>query len=89
MKKQPLGKLPADAYGMLELPVAAADILDGFRSAGFDRHVLGRRGRARYCRRHSREALERARRIVVNELTRTAQIDSGAPVAKLLPSQKK
>ena len=30
--KQPLGKLPADAFGMLELPVLAADILDGFRA---------------------------------------------------------
>jgi regulator of RNase E activity RraA len=32
MKKQPLGKLPADAFGMLELPAIAADILDGFRA---------------------------------------------------------
>ncbi len=32
MKKQPLGKLPADAFGMLELPVITADILDGFRA---------------------------------------------------------
>ncbi len=32
MKKQPLGKLGPDAFGMLELPVIAADILDGFRA---------------------------------------------------------
>ncbi|HZL41472.1 MAG TPA: RraA family protein [Pseudolabrys sp.] len=32
MKKQPLGKLPADAFGMLELPAIGADILDGFRA---------------------------------------------------------
>jgi regulator of RNase E activity RraA len=32
MKKQPLGKLGSDAFGMLELPVIAADILDGFRA---------------------------------------------------------
>ncbi len=30
--KQPLGKLPADAFGMLELPVIAADIIQGFRA---------------------------------------------------------
>jgi hypothetical protein len=28
MAKQTLGKLPADAFGMLELPVLPADILD-------------------------------------------------------------
>lgn len=32
MKKQPLGKLGPDAFGVLELPVIAADILDGFRA---------------------------------------------------------
>lgn len=32
MTKQTLGKLPAGAFGMLELPPLAADILDGFRS---------------------------------------------------------
>ena len=32
MAKQTLGKLPADAFGMLELPVLPADILDGFRA---------------------------------------------------------
>ena len=32
MKKQTLGKLPADAFGMLDLPVLAADILAGFRA---------------------------------------------------------
>ena len=32
MKKRPLGKLPVDAFGVLELPVIAADILDGFRA---------------------------------------------------------
>ncbi|HEY1311205.1 MAG TPA: RraA family protein [Pseudolabrys sp.] len=32
MKKQPLGKLPADAFGMLDLPVIAAEIFDGFRA---------------------------------------------------------
>jgi regulator of RNase E activity RraA len=30
--KQPLGKLPADAFGMLELPPLAADIVEGFRA---------------------------------------------------------
>jgi hypothetical protein len=30
--KQTLGKLPADAFGMIELPVLPADILDGFRA---------------------------------------------------------
>ena len=32
--KQTLGKLPADAFGMLDLPVIAAGILDGFRALG-------------------------------------------------------
>jgi 4-hydroxy-4-methyl-2-oxoglutarate aldolase len=32
MAKQTLGKLGADAFGMLNLPVIAADILDGFRA---------------------------------------------------------
>jgi 4-hydroxy-4-methyl-2-oxoglutarate aldolase len=32
MKKRSLGKLSAGAIGMLELPVLAADILDGFRA---------------------------------------------------------
>ena len=32
MTKQTLGKLPADAFGMLELPAIAGEILDGFRS---------------------------------------------------------
>lgn len=32
MTKQTLGKLPAEAFGMLELPVIPADILDGFRA---------------------------------------------------------
>ncbi len=32
MTKQTLGKLPANAFGMLELPVIAAEILDGFRT---------------------------------------------------------
>jgi 4-hydroxy-4-methyl-2-oxoglutarate aldolase len=32
MKKQTLGKLPAGAFGMLDLPVLAADILAGFRA---------------------------------------------------------
>ena len=32
MKKQTLGKLAADAFGMLELPVLAGEILDGFRA---------------------------------------------------------
>ena len=31
MKKQILGKLPATAIGMLDLPPIAADILAGFR----------------------------------------------------------
>jgi hypothetical protein len=30
--KQTLGKLPASAFGMLELPAIAAGILDGFRA---------------------------------------------------------
>ena len=30
--KQPLGKLPADAFGMLELPIISADIMAGFRA---------------------------------------------------------
>ncbi len=32
MTKQTLGKLAPDAFGMLELPVIPADILDGFRA---------------------------------------------------------
>ena len=32
MKKQPLGKLGPDAFGMLQLPLIAADILNGFRA---------------------------------------------------------
>ena len=32
MTKRTLGKLPADAFGMLELPVIAADIVAGFRA---------------------------------------------------------
>jgi len=32
MAKETLGKLPADAFGMLELPVLPAEILDGFRA---------------------------------------------------------
>lgn len=32
MNKQSLGKLPADAFGMLELPVLSAEILEGFRA---------------------------------------------------------
>src|SRR3974390_816576 len=31
MTKQPLGKLPPDAIGMLDLPVLAAGIVAGFR----------------------------------------------------------
>jgi len=34
MTKQTLGKLPADAFGMLELPPLAADIIEGFRALG-------------------------------------------------------
>jgi 4-hydroxy-4-methyl-2-oxoglutarate aldolase len=30
--KQTLGKLPADAFGMLDLPVLAKDMLDGYRA---------------------------------------------------------
>src|SRR5258708_39319783 len=32
MTKQTLGKLAADAFGTLELPVLPADVLDGFRA---------------------------------------------------------
>jgi regulator of RNase E activity RraA len=32
MTKQTLGKLPADAFGMLVLPVIPADIIEGFRA---------------------------------------------------------
>jgi 4-hydroxy-4-methyl-2-oxoglutarate aldolase len=32
MTKQILGKLPADAFGMLDLPPIAADIVEGFRA---------------------------------------------------------
>lgn len=32
MNKQSLGKLPADAFGMLELPTLSAEILEGFRA---------------------------------------------------------
>jgi 4-hydroxy-4-methyl-2-oxoglutarate aldolase len=32
MTKKTLGKLPADAFGMLELPVVPRDILDGYRA---------------------------------------------------------
>ena len=32
MPKQPLGKLPPDAIGMLDLPPIDADILAGFRA---------------------------------------------------------
>ena len=32
MAKQTLGKLPADAFGMLQLPVLPPEILDGFRA---------------------------------------------------------
>jgi 4-hydroxy-4-methyl-2-oxoglutarate aldolase len=32
MKKKTLGKLPADAFGMLELPVISPDIIAGFRA---------------------------------------------------------
>lgn len=32
MNKQSLGKLPADAFGMLELPALSAEILEGFRA---------------------------------------------------------
>ena len=32
MTKQTLGKLPADAFGMLDLPPIAADIVEGFRA---------------------------------------------------------
>ena len=32
MTKQTLGKLPADAFGMLELPVLPRELLDGFRA---------------------------------------------------------
>ena len=32
LKKQTLGKLPAGAFGLTELPAIAPDILDGFRS---------------------------------------------------------
>ena len=31
MTKKTLGKLAADAFGMLDLPVLPPDILDGFR----------------------------------------------------------
>jgi 4-hydroxy-4-methyl-2-oxoglutarate aldolase len=32
MAKQTLGKLPPDAFGMLELPLLSHDVLDGFRT---------------------------------------------------------
>src|ERR1700688_931420 len=32
MAKQTLGKLPADAFGMLEVPMLAAGLLDGLRA---------------------------------------------------------
>ncbi len=32
MAKQTLGKLPADAFGMLELPALPAGVLDGYRA---------------------------------------------------------
>jgi 4-hydroxy-4-methyl-2-oxoglutarate aldolase len=32
MSKKTLGKLPADAFGMLDLPVVPRDILDGYRA---------------------------------------------------------
>jgi 4-hydroxy-4-methyl-2-oxoglutarate aldolase len=32
MTKQTLGKLPASAFGMLDLPVLPKDILDGYRA---------------------------------------------------------
>ena len=32
MTKQTLGKLPADAFGMLDLPALAADIIEGFHA---------------------------------------------------------
>ncbi len=34
MTKQTLGKLPADAFGMLDLPLLPAGIVDGFHAAG-------------------------------------------------------
>src|SRR5579864_1282122 len=34
MGKQTLGKLPLDAFGMLELPAIDAGIIDGFRGLG-------------------------------------------------------
>lgn len=34
MAKTPLGRLPAEAFGMLELPRLAAGILEGFRALG-------------------------------------------------------
>jgi 4-hydroxy-4-methyl-2-oxoglutarate aldolase len=34
MTKQTLGKLPADAFGMLDLPAIDAGIIDGFRALG-------------------------------------------------------
>jgi regulator of RNase E activity RraA len=39
-------------------------------------------------RQRAGEVLERARRIAANEVTRTAKINSGAPVADLLPQKK-
>jgi regulator of RNase E activity RraA len=40
-------------------------------------------------RQRAGEVLERARRIAANEVTRTAKINSGAPVKELLPPPKK
>jgi len=34
MPKQPLGKLPATAFGMLEIPRLAPDIIAGFKALG-------------------------------------------------------
>src|SRR3954471_263498 len=34
MAKRPLGKLPPDAFGMLEIPRLAPEVLEGFRLLG-------------------------------------------------------
>ena len=52
MTKNTLGKLPGDAFGMLELPAIAERRTRGLsRSAGSHRHCLGCDGRTRHCRR--------------------------------------
>ncbi len=52
MAKQTLGKLPAAAFGMLELPHVAIRYPRRLsRAAGSDRHCVGCDGRTRHCRR--------------------------------------